>query len=277
MSRPRPAPQTPPAGAVPRRPTPGSGPFAAGPTESSRTFLPSARRLLGRLRPERLALVLVLVFAVVSVVLTVAGPKLLGRATDVVFAGVLTADLPAGSTKEEAIAALEARGDDTAADLIRPLDVRPGDGIDTGALGRVLLLVLLVYLLAAVLSYLQAYVLNGVTQRTVSRLRADVAAKIHRLPLRHFDRMPRGELLSRVTNDIDNVSQSLQQTLNQALTSVLTVVGIVAVMLVISPVLALVALVAVPLSVLAARLVSRRSQPLFVVQLTRTGTLYGQV
>jgi ATP-binding cassette subfamily B protein len=207
----------------------------------------------------------------------VTGPKVLGRATDIVFQGALTRDLPAGLSKPEAIAALEARGQDTAADLLRPLDFVPGDGIDTGALARVLLLVLAIYVTASLLSLAQAYVLNGVTQRTVFRLRSDVEAKIHRLPLRYFDRQPRGELLSRVTNDIDNISQALQQTVNQAVTSVLTVVGIVAIMFVISPLLAVVALVAVPLSLLAARTVARRSQPLFREQWKRTGSLNGQI
>ncbi|MGY1743043.1 MULTISPECIES: ABC transporter ATP-binding protein [unclassified Blastococcus] len=275
MSAPRPAPAA-------ARPAPGGrpggGPFGSGaPVEKPKAFLPSARRLLGRLRPERLWVALVLTLAVGSVVLMVIGPKVLGRATDIVFQGALTRDLPAGLSRDEAIAALEARGQDTAADLLRPLDFRPGDGIDTGALARVLLLVLAIYVTASLLSLAQAYVLNGVTQRTVSRLRADAEAKIHRLPLSYFDRRPRGELLSRVTNDIDNVSQALQQTINQAVTSVLTVVGIVAIMFVISPVLALVALVAVPLSLLAARLVARRSQPLFREQWKRTGALNGQI
>jgi ATP-binding cassette subfamily B protein len=207
----------------------------------------------------------------------VIGPKVLGRATDIVFEGALTRDLPDGLSKAEAIAALEARGQDTTADLLRPLDFRPGDGIDTGALARVLLLVLAIYVTASLLSLAQGYVLNGVTQRTVYRLRADVEAKIHRLPLRYVDRRSRGELLSRVTNDIDNISQSLQQTVNQAVTSVLTVVGIVAIMFVISPLLAVVALVAVPLSLLAVRLIARRSQPLFREQWKRTGSLNGQI
>ncbi|MGY1773124.1 ABC transporter ATP-binding protein [Blastococcus sp. SYSU D00813] len=275
MSAPRPAPAA-------ARPAPGGrpggGPFGSGaPVEKPKAFLPSARRLLGRLRPERLWVALVLTLAVGSVVLMVIGPKVLGRATDIVFQGALTRDLPAGIGKEEAIAALEARGEETTADLLRPVDFRPGDGIDTGALARVLLLVLAIYVTASLLSLAQAHVLNGVTQRTVSRLRADAEAKIHRLPLSYFDRRPRGELLSRVTNDIDNVSQALQQTINQAVTSVLTVVGIVAVMFVISPLLAVVALVAVPLSLLAARLVARRSQPMFREQWQRTGSLNGQI
>lgn len=276
----RPAATTAPArpAGVPAGARPGGGPFGGGaPAEKASAFLPSARRLAGRLRPERLRVGLVLLLAVAGVVLMVAGPKVLGRATDIVFAGVLSRDLPPGQSQEEAIAALEARGEDTAADLLRPLDFTPGDGIDSGALAGVLFLVLVLYVGAALLSLAQAFVLNAVTQRTVSRLRADAEAKIHRLPLSYFDRTPRGELLSRVTNDIDNVSQALQQTLNQAVTSVLTVIGIVGIMFVISPVLAGVALVAVPLSLLAARLVARRSQPMFREQWQRTGSLNGQI
>ncbi len=114
--------------------------------------------------------------------------------------------------------------------------------------------------------WLQGYVLNGVVQRTVLRLRADVEDKLHRLPLRYFDTKPRGELLSRVTNDIDNVQQSMQQTMSQLLNSLLTLVGVLAMMLWISPLLALVALVSVPLSIVVTRLIAKRSQPLFVQQ-----------
>ncbi|WP_029432068.1 ABC transporter ATP-binding protein [Blastococcus sp. URHD0036] len=276
MSAPRPAAAPAPRPAPGGRP--GGGPFGSGaPAEKARAFLPSARRLLRRLRPERWWVALVLTLAVGSVALMVIGPKVLGRATDIVFEGALTRGLPEGLTKPEAIALLEARGQDTTADLLRPLDFEPGDGIDTASLARVLVLVLAIYVTASLLSLAQAYVLNGVTQRTMFRLRAEVEAKIHRLPLRYVDRRSRGELLSRVTNDIDNISQSLQQTVNQAVTSVLTVVGIVAIMFVISPLLAVVALVAVPLSLLAVRLIARRSQPMFREQWKRTGSLNGQI
>ncbi|TXK20042.1 ABC transporter ATP-binding protein [Homoserinibacter sp. GY 40078] len=247
------------------------------PAEKAMSFGPSARRLIGRLRPDRLGVMFVILLGTIGVILSVIGPKVLGQATNLIFEGVVSAQLPAGVTKDEVIAGLEAQGDTAQADLLRNMDLRPGEGIDFSALALVLGIVLLLYVFSSVFMWLQGYVLNGITQRTVLRLREDVEAKIHRLPLRYFDRMPRGELLSRVTNDIDNVSQSLQQTLSQLLTSLLTVVGVVVMMFVISPVLALVALVAIPVTLAITVLVARRSQKLFVAQWTHTGALNAQI
>ncbi|MER7457126.1 ABC transporter ATP-binding protein [Micromonospora sp. NPDC126480] len=247
------------------------------PAERSMSFGPSARRLLGRLRPHRVQLVGVLGLAVLGVGLAVVGPKVLGHATDVIFAGVLGRQLAPGTTTEEAAAAARAAGNDSFADIITRMDVVPGAGIDQAALARVLLLALGLYVAAALLTWWQGWLLTGVVQRTVHRLRADVEAKLNRLPLPYFDRQPRGELLSRVTNDIDNISISLQQTLSQLLTSLLTVVGVLAMMVWISPLLALVALVAVPLSVLVTQQIAKRSQPRFIAQWRHTGELNGQV
>nr|WP_247662280.1 ABC transporter ATP-binding protein [Micromonospora sp. U21] len=247
------------------------------PAERSMTFGPSARRLLGRLRPHRLHLAAIIALAVVSVGFSVAGPKILGHATDLIFNGVIGRQLSAGTTSEQAIAAARASGNDSFADMLARMDVVPGVGIDFDALSRVLLLALGLYLAASVLSWWQGWLLNGVVQRTVLRLRAEVEEKLNRLPLPYFDRQPRGELLSRVTNDIDNISTSLQQTLSQLLTSLLTVVGVLAVMFWISPLLALVALVAVPLSVLVTQRIAKRSQQQFIAQWKHTGELNGQI
>ncbi|MEU8409046.1 ABC transporter ATP-binding protein [Micromonospora sp. NPDC048842] len=247
------------------------------PAEKSMNFGPSARRLLGRLRAHRLHLAAIITLAVVSVGFSVAGPKILGHATDLIFTGVIGRQLPAGTTAEQAVAAARASGNDSFADMLARMDVVPGVGIDFSALKRVLLLALGLYLAASLLSWWQGWLLNGVVQRTVLRLRAEVEEKLNRLPLPYFDRQPRGELLSRVTNDIDNISTSLQQTLSQLLTSLLTVVGVLAVMFWISPVLALVALVAVPLSVLVTQRIAKRSQKQFIAQWTHTGELNGQI
>ena len=257
---------------------PGRGPFGGGMIgQKSLSFGPSARRLAGRLRPERVRVASVAVLAFASVALSVLGPWLLGRATDLVFTGLLSRDLPANLTREQAVAAARAEGDGNLADVLAKADVVPGAGVDFDAVGTVLLVVLGVYVMSALLSWLQGYLLNDVVQRTVSRLRSDVEDKIHRLPLRFVDRQPRGELLSRVTNDVDNVSQTLQQTLSQLLTSVLTVLGVVGFMVAISPELALVALVTVPLTLLVTGQVMKRSQGLFITQWRRTGTLNAQV
>jgi ATP-binding cassette subfamily B protein len=209
--------------------------------------------------------------------LSVLGPWLLGRATDLVFTGLLGRDLPADLTREQAVASARAEGDGQLADVLAKADVVPGAGVDFDAVGSVLLLVLGVYVASALLSWLQAYLLNDVVQRTVARMRSDVEDKIHRLPLRFVDRQPRGELLSRVTNDVDNISQTLQQTMSQLLTSVLTVLGVVGFMFAISPELALVALVTVPLTLVVTSQVMKRSQGLFISQWRRTGTLNAQV
>ncbi|HET7398717.1 MAG TPA: ABC transporter ATP-binding protein [Intrasporangium sp.] len=243
------------------------------PAEKSLNFGPSAKRLLGLLRPDRGRMVVVVVLAVLSVALSSIGPKVLGRATDLVFAGFLGSRMPSGVTKEQAVAAARAQGNASMADLLSAVDFVPGQGIDFDAVGRVLLLVIALFVVASLLMWLQGWILQGVVQRTMYGLRADVEAKLGRLPLPYFDRQPRGELLSRVTNDIDNISTSLQQTLSQLLTSLLTVVAVLGIMFWISWVLALIALVTVPLSVVVTGAIARRSQRLFVQQWRNTGEL----
>ncbi|MPZ93625.1 MAG: ATP-binding cassette domain-containing protein [Propionibacteriales bacterium] len=247
------------------------------PAEKSMSFGPSAKRLAGRLRGDVPSVVLVFALAVVSVAFSVVGPKILGRATDLIFSGVIGGRLPDGSTKAQAVDEARARGDDTIADMMQGMDVVPGQGIDFGAVGGVLMLALALYVLASAFAWLQGYLLTTVVQRTVMELRSEVEDKLNKLPLPYFDRQPRGELLSRVTNDIDNIAQSLQQTLSQLLTSLLTVVGVVVMMFVISPLLALVALVTIPLSVVVTRLIAKRSQAHFIAQWRHTGELNGQI
>jgi ATP-binding cassette subfamily B multidrug efflux pump len=247
------------------------------PVEKSMNFGPSAKRLLGRMRPHRAALVLALLFSVASVALSVIGPKLLGDGTNIIFSGVISSQLPSGTTQEQLIEQLRASGDDQRADFLSSMTLTPGAGIDFSALHMVLGLVLIIYVLASVFSWLQSYILNGVVQRTVYRLREDIEHKINVLPLRYFDGMQRGELLSRVTNDVDNIGQSLQQTLSQVITSLLTVIGVLTMMFVISPILALIALVTIPLTLLITAVIAKRSQKLFVAQWTHTGALNGQV
>ena len=264
---------------APRRGPGGGGPFgqAGMPVEKSMNFGPSAKRLLGRMRPHRAALVLALLFSVASVALSVIGPKLLGDGTNIIFSGVISSQLPSGTTQEQVIEQLRASGDDQRADFLSSMTLTPGAGIDFSALHMVLGLVLIIYVLASVFSWLQSYILNGVVQRTVYRLREDIEHKINVLPLRYFDGMQRGELLSRVTNDVDNIGQSLQQTLSQVITSLLTVIGVLTMMFVISPILALIALVTIPLTLLITAVIAKRSQKLFVAQWTHTGALNGQV
>ena len=235
------------------------------------------RQLLGRLRPERTWIVVSALLALGSVAFSVIGPKIIGNAVNVIFDGVLGKNLPAGLTKAQVVAQLRAHGQGQIADLVAGANVVPGHGIDFTMLGRILGLAALVYLLSAALQWLLAYIMAGVAQRTVFGLRQDVEAKMARLPLKYFDSHPHGDLLSRVTNDIDNISTTLQQGLTQILTSTLTIVGVLAVMVWISALLAAVALITVPLSILTTLLVARRSQKQFAAQWARTGTLNGHV
>jgi ATP-binding cassette subfamily B multidrug efflux pump len=241
------------------------------PAEKSQDFFPSAKRLLGLLRPERQQLIAVLFLALTSVTLNALGPKILARATDLIFAGAVGSRLPFGVDKATVVAGLRARGQNTFADMVSAMDLVPGQGIDFSAVGQVLLLALGVYVTAAVLAWAQGWILAGAVNRTIFALRRDVEDKLTRLPLPYFDAQPRGELLSRVTNDIDNVAQSLQQTLSQLLTSLLTVVAMVTMMFVISPVLALIALVTIPLSIVVTGAIGRRSQGHFIQQWKSTG------
>lgn len=241
-------------------------------------FKASFRRLAARLAPERARVLAVMLLAVASVALTSVGPRILGHATDLIFAGLIGGQLPADLTREQVVAGLRERGDDTQADMIASMeDLVPGQGVDFDAVSKVLLLVLAIYLVASMLAWLQGFLLNDVVQSTVRRLRNEVEDKVNRLPLSYFDRQPRGELLSRVTNDIDNLSQTLTQTLSQLLTSLLTVVAVLSMMVWISPVLALVALISVPLTMVATAAVMKRSQGLFITQWRTTGRLNAHI
>jgi ATP-binding cassette subfamily B protein len=223
--------------------------MGGGPPQKAMDLTGSGRRMLGLLRPDRPLVVGALLAGVIGVTLNVLGPRLLGHATDVVVAGVI------GS----------------------PPDFTPGRGIDFGALGTVLLWVLAIYVCASLFSLMQGRITALVVQRAVFVLREQVEAKLSRLPLSYFDRQARGEVLSRVTNDIDNVQQTLQQTMSQLVTSLLTIVGVLAMMFWISWLLALIALVTVPASILVAAVIGKRAQPNFVQQWKSTGQLNAHV
>ncbi|WP_448060417.1 ABC transporter ATP-binding protein [Cellulomonas hominis] len=253
------------------------GPGLGMPGEKSMDFRGSSRRLLGVLRPERLRLVSVVAMAVASVTLAVIGPKILGNATNIIFNGWIGGQLPAGVSKAEAIEGLRAQGNGRMADLLSGMDVVPGVGIDFTRLGTILMWVLVIYAGSFVFGWVSGLLTTGVVQRTVYRMRSDVEDKLGRLPLSYFDKYQRGEILSRVTNDIDNVAQTLQQTLSQLITSVLTVVGVLAMMLWISPLLAVVALVTIPLSIIVTMAIAKRSQPQFVAQWSWTGKLNAHI
>jgi len=248
-----------------------------GPTERSRDFRGTAIRLVNRLTPQRGLTATVISLAIGGIAMGVIGPRILGHATDLLFNGVIGRQLPAGITKEQAVEAARARGDNTFADLLSAMNVKPGVGVDFGAVGRTLLLALTLYLVAALLVWVQARLLNITVQRTMRALRSDVEDKVHRLPLSYFDSRQRGELLSRVTNDVDNIQTAVSITISQLLTSVLTVAAVLVMMLTISPLLAVITLLTVPLSLLVTRTIARRSQRLFVAQWANTGRLNAHI
>jgi len=247
------------------------------PTERARDLRGTLRRLLARLRPERAWLAGAGLLGVASVGFMVAGPKILGDATNVLFDGLVGKQLPAGMTQAQVIALLRARGEGQLASLLGGMSVTPGVGVDITRLGQVLGLAALVYLLGAAFNFGQGYIMAGITQRAMYGLRHEVEDKLARLPLRYFDSHPHGDILSRVTNDIDNLTTTIQQGLSQLLTSVLTVAGVLGMMFWISPLLAAVCVIVVPLALVITFVIARRSQVQFAAQWDETGALNGLV
>jgi ATP-binding cassette, subfamily B, multidrug efflux pump len=259
---------------------PGGGPPGHAlvmPAEKARDFRGTMKRLIRTMRPERLKVGIVIVLAVISVTFAVIGPRILGHATDILFNGVVSQMLPPGVTQQQAIAGLRAKGEDQIADMLSSMHLDPGHGVDFTALARTLLLLVGIYALSALFGWLQQYLMAGVAQRTVFRLREAADQKLGRLPLRYFDDHPRGDVLSRVTNDLDNVAQSLQQTMTQLITAVLTIIGVLIMMLSISPLLAAISVLAVPVSFVLTIFIAKRSQKQFAAQWERTGNLNGHV
>ncbi|MGI5505434.1 ABC transporter ATP-binding protein [Lentzea sp. CA-135723] len=211
------------------------------PVRKASNFGASARRLVGLMKPERVTFVFVVALGVLGIAFTVVGPKILGDATDIIFNGLR------------------------------------GSGIDFGALAGVLGFALALFVFSSLFSWLQGRLVNGVVQRVVYRLRESVEEKLHRLPLKYFDGQPRGELLSRVTNDIDNISTTMQQTMSQLLTALLTLVGVTVMMFVISPLLAAIMMLVIPLSVVLTGAIGKRAQKQFVAQWKHTGELNAHI
>jgi len=240
-------------------------------------FGASFKRLIGLLRPHAFAFAFVSLLGTISVVLTVLAPRVLGEATNIIFEGFISAQLPPGTTKAEAVAGLRASGENDLANLVGAMQIVPGEGVDFARLTQVLVLVLALYIVASVLGWLQGYVINVIMVRTMWRLRRSVEAKINRMPLSYFDKVQRGDLLSRVTNDIDNITQTMQQSLSGALTALLTVVGVLIMMFSISWQLALVALVSLPLMAVIFGIIGPKSQKAFTIQWRKMGLLNARV
>lgn len=245
-------------------------------------FGPSFRRMIGLLRPYAAAFTFVSILGAIGVVLAVLAPRVLGDATNIIFEGVVSKGLaeqfPAGASQAEVVEALRAAGQGDIANIVGAMNnFSVGAGIDFDALRLVVVAVLAIYVGSSVLSWIQGYVINVIMVRTMWRLREDVEAKINRLPLSYFDKVQRGELISRVTNDIDNITQTMQQSLSSALTSVLTVVGVLIMMFTISWQLALVALVSLPLMAVIFGVIGPKSQKAFGEQWKKVGRLNARV
>lgn len=247
------------------------------PPRKAKHFWPSVKRLFGLMAAEKLGLINVVLLVIGSVVLTVIAPKVLGKAMDIVFSGVIGSQLPAGAKIEDVIAGARAQGRDDFADMLATAGVVPGQGIDFTALGQIIIIVLLMYLVASMLMWAQGYILNALVMRVVYRLREDIERKVNRLPLRYFDTRQRGDVMSRVTNDVDNIQQALQQAFSQLVQSGLTIIGIGVMMFVVSWQLALLALIALPLSAIIAGVIGSRSQRMFKAQWKHTGDVNGHV
>ncbi|WP_104091975.1 ABC transporter ATP-binding protein [Arthrobacter sp. GMC3] len=251
-----------------------------GPPQKPMSFGPSIKRILGLMGPDKLRVTWVVFLAAVSVGLSVVAPKILGHATDIIFDGVvgqMLKSFPAGTTKAEAVAALRASGQGQVADMLSGMNVVPGQGLDLNALGAVLMIVLGLYIVAFFFNWAQGYITTGIVQRAMYRLRAQIEEKLDRLPMSHFQQESRGDVLSRVTNDIDNFSQTLNQTLTQLLIAVLTVGGVLGMMFSISPLLAVISLVTVPIIALITVVIAKRSRVQFMLQWKSTGDLNGHV
>jgi ATP-binding cassette subfamily B protein len=272
---------------APTSPRPGGGGFRGGPgpgghglampVAKPKNLRESGKRLLGLLRPHRVMIAIVIALGIVSVVFNIAGPKLLGNATTILFQGVISQRMPAGATQAQVVAGLKASGQGQLAQMISSMHLTPGQGVDFHALGVIALLLAGAYLLSAVFSWLQQYLTVGVSQGIVYKLRNDVASKLTRLPLKYFDSHARGDILSRVTNDIDNIANTLQQSLTQVITSVLTIIGVLIMMFSINWLLAAISLLTVPISVVITIFIAKRSQKQFALQWERVGDLNGHV
>lgn len=247
------------------------------PGEKPKDFSGTVKRLLAYFKPEMIGLIIVVILTITSVVFTVYAPRILGNATNELFKGIVSKQLPPGVTKDQVIAMLKARGQDQFAEMISNMDLVPGAGVDFGAIGKILLTLAVIYLLAALFRWLQQYIMAGVSQRTVYRLRRDVDQKLQRLPLKYYDSHPHGDILSRVTNDVDNIAHTLQQTITQMLSSIVTVIGVLIMMFKISTLLSWISLAVIPVSLVITLLIARQSQKQFIRQWNSTGAVNAHV
>jgi len=235
------------------------------------------RRLVAYVVRDRIRTAVVLVAATLATMTMVLGPKIMGQATNVLFEGVISKMLPAGMTKEQAITMMKTNGMGSMVDMVSTMDIHPGSGVDFPKVAMILGITACVFVCTVLLRWLQGWTMTRLVTNAVYRMRRQIEEKIDRLPLNYFDRVPRGEIMSRTTNDVDNIGQTLQQVLGEFVFAVFSIIGTIIMMLTISPLLTLVSLIVVPLMVLCAYAIIRKSQPYFFRQWSATGAVNSQV
>ncbi len=255
----------------------GRGRHALRPDEKAKDFKGTVKRLVKYLKPQGFLILLVIIFTIVSVSFAISAPKILGKATNQIFEGIISKNLPEGMTKEQIIAFLKAQGKDQYAEMVSSMDIEPGKGVDFNAVLRILITLACIYALAALFQWMQQYIMASVAQGTVYRLRRDVDKKLSKLPLKYYDDHLHGDIISRVTNDVDNVAHTLQQSITQLVHALVTVIGVLIMMFSISSLLAWISLIIIPISVLITALIAKQSQKQFVAQWDSTGNLNGHI
>ncbi|WP_025727444.1 ABC transporter ATP-binding protein [Heyndrickxia ginsengihumi] len=218
------------------------------PVQKAKDFKGTLRRLFIYLKPHRLRLLTVFFAAILSVIFSIVSPKIMGKATTKLFEGMM----------------MKIKG-------------VPGAHIDFQYIGKIIVMLIILYAISSLFSFLQQYVMAGVAQKTVYQIRKDVNEKLSRLPLKYFDERQHGEILSRVINDVDNISTTLQQSLTQLITSLVTIIGVIVMMLTISPLLALIVVLTIPLSIIVTMMIAKRSQKHFIGQQRSLGEVNGHV
>ncbi|CEG25498.1 ABC transporter ATP-binding protein [Bacillus sp. B-jedd] len=227
----------------------GFGPGGMGmPVQKAKDFKGTLKRLMGYLKPFKFQLLAVLLTAIISTIFSIVSPKIMGKATTKLFEGLMM--------KRNRV---------------------PGAEIDFEYIGHIILILIGLYVISAAFAYLMQYIMAGVAQKTVYSLRKEVEAKLNRLPLKYFDSRTHGEVLSRAINDVDNISSTLQQSLTQAITSFVTIIGVIIMMLTISPLMTLIVVATLPLSVAGIAKIAKKSQQYFMGQQKSLGMLNGHV
>ncbi|HOP55894.1 MAG TPA: ABC transporter transmembrane domain-containing protein, partial [bacterium] len=245
--------------------------------EKPKDFKGTLKRLITYLKPQAVLMLLVVIFTILSVTFTVLSPRVMGKATNELFEGVISKQLPDGMTKDQVIFLLKLRGQGQLAEMISAMDLTPGKGVDFNALLHILLTLLALYAMAALFQWLQRYTMAGVAQNIVYSLRREVDSKLARLPLKYYDNHSHGDILSRVTNDVDNIAHTLQQSITQIVHAIAVVVGVLIMMFSISSLLSWISLTIIPLSFLITMFIIRRSQKYFIAQWDSTGALNGHI